>query len=249
MLSLHGSLSSRFFHSLFRHNPAFAQQPFLSSEQWVKLRDEASGAAPYENLRYLTRLHRVPATAEFDQAADFILQRAREYGLAEVQSEQFPIDGKTQYGLMRSYLAWRVEAGQLWEVRPQHLLLGDWATDPFAWPITVTRQTWKLPWWISATERMNPTTPEKMCAEKLSWRMGFWPGSRALAVVKYGAAGIVSDMPNQTTAWSGLDRTIVRWGHLEARSRRDSLSWFRGTQPSHCGYVCGRGNRSFSTPR
>jgi hypothetical protein len=76
---------------------ALAQQPFLSSEQWIKLRDEASGAAPYENLRYLTRLHRVPATAEFDQAAQFVLQRAREYGLSEVQSEQFPIDGKTQY--------------------------------------------------------------------------------------------------------------------------------------------------------
>ena len=40
---------------------------------------------------------------------------------------------------------------------------------------------------------------------------------QALAVAKYGAAGIVSDMPNQTTAWSGLDRTIVRWGHLDAR--------------------------------
>ena len=107
-----------------------AQQPFIPSEQWVKLRDEASGAAPYENLRYLTRLHRVPATAEFDQAAQFMLERAREYGLAEVQSEQFPIDGKTQYGLMRSYLGWKVDAGQLWEVGPQHLLLGDWATDP-----------------------------------------------------------------------------------------------------------------------
>ena len=57
---------------------SFAQQPFLSSEQWVKLRAEASGAAPYENLRYLTRLHRVPATPEFDQAAQFILERVRE---------------------------------------------------------------------------------------------------------------------------------------------------------------------------
>src|SRR6185369_17422354 len=109
---------------------ALAQQPFLSSEQWIKLRDEASGTMPYENLRYLTRLHRVPATAEFDQAAQFVLQKAREYGLAEIGSEQFPIDGKTPYGLMRSYLGWSVEAGQLWEVRPQHLLLGDWATDP-----------------------------------------------------------------------------------------------------------------------
>jgi hypothetical protein len=108
----------------------FTQQPFLASEHWIKLRDEASGAAPYENLRYLTRLHRVPATAEFDQAAQFVMEGAREYGLTEVQSEQFPIDGKTSYGLMRSYLGWNVEAGQLWEVRPQHLLLGDWATDP-----------------------------------------------------------------------------------------------------------------------
>ena len=40
---------------------------------------------------------------------------------------------------------------------------------------------------------------------------------QALAVLKHGAAGIVSDMPNQTTAWSGLDPTLVRWGHLDAR--------------------------------
>src|SRR5260370_23637427 len=40
---------------------------------------------------------------------------------------------------------------------------------------------------------------------------------RELASGKHGAAGIVSDMPNQTTAWSGLDTTIVRWGHLDAR--------------------------------
>src|SRR6202041_287120 len=39
---------------------------------------------------------------------------------------------------------------------------------------------------------------------------------QSLAGIAHGAAGIVSDMPNQTTAWSGLDNTIVRWGHLDA---------------------------------
>jgi hypothetical protein len=157
---------------------AFTQQPFLSSDQWVKLRDEASGAAPYENLRFLTRLHRVPATAEFDQAADFILQRAREYGLAEVQSEQFPIDGKTQYGLMRSYLGWRVEAGQLWEVWPQHLLLGDWATDPIRladYSHSADVET--------ALVDVGDGTHEadyagKTCRERLSWPTGCWRGCR-----------------------------------------------------------------------
>jgi hypothetical protein len=38
-----------------------------------------------------------------------------------------------------------------------------------------------------------------------------------LAIAKHGAVGIISDMPNQTTAWSGLDKTLVRWGHLDAR--------------------------------
>ena len=37
-----------------------------------------------------------------------------------------------------------------------------------------------------------------------------------LAIAQHGAVGIVSDMPNQTTAWSGLDTTVVRWGHLDA---------------------------------
>jgi hypothetical protein len=32
-------------------------------------------------LRALTGLHRVPATPQFDQAADFMLQQAKAYGL------------------------------------------------------------------------------------------------------------------------------------------------------------------------
>src|SRR6202162_4845017 len=118
------------FFTVFAALESFGQQPFLDAQQWTPLRDESSGAAAYENLRYLTTLHRVPATPEFDQAAQFILQRAREYGLSDARSEQFDIDGMKPYGLMRSYLGWTVEEARLWEVRPQHLLLGDWKADP-----------------------------------------------------------------------------------------------------------------------
>src|SRR5277367_2738704 len=100
-----------------------AQQPFLSEAQWTLLRDQASGLAPYENLRVLTRLHRVPATPEFDQAAEFMLARAKEYGLKDAHAEQFPIDGKIHYGLMRSHVGWRVAEGRLWELQPEHTLL------------------------------------------------------------------------------------------------------------------------------
>src|SRR3984893_17389401 len=107
---------------------AFCQQPFLGVREWTAMLDKSSGAAAFENLREMTGVHRVQDTAAFDQAAQFMLQRAREYGLADAHSEQFPIDGTRHYGLMRSYLAWTVEEARLWEVRPQHLLLGDWTT-------------------------------------------------------------------------------------------------------------------------
>jgi hypothetical protein len=56
----------------FLGSAVFGEQPFLSSAQWTALRNDSNGAAPYQNLSYLTRLHRVPATADFDEAAKFI---------------------------------------------------------------------------------------------------------------------------------------------------------------------------------
>jgi hypothetical protein len=196
---------------------SFGQQPFLSIRQWTMLRDESSGAAPYENLRYLTGLHRVPATPEFDQAAQFILQRAREYGLADARSEQFPIDGSKPYGLMRSYLGWTVEEGRLWEVRPQHILLGDWKTDPIRladYSHSADIETELVDVGDGAGEA---DYSGKDVRGKIVLADGVLARVQELAIVQRGAAGIVSDMPNQTTAWSGLDTTIVRWGHLEAR--------------------------------
>src|SRR5580700_6974423 len=196
---------------------AFGQQPFLTATQWGALRDESNGAAPYENLRYLTGLHRVPATPEFDQAAQFVLQRAKEYGLSDAHSEQFPIDGSKNYGLMRSYLAWTVEEGRLWEVRPEHLLLGDWKTDPIRladYSHTADAETELVDVGNGGSEA---DYTGKDVRGKIVLADGLLSRVQELAIAQHGAAGIVSDMPNQTTAWSGLDTTVVRWGHLEAR--------------------------------
>jgi len=196
---------------------ALAQQPFLSTHDWISLREESSGAVPYENLRYLTTLHRVPATPAFDQAAQFILNRAKEYGLADVRSEEFPIDGVKQYGLMRSYFGWTVEEGRLWEVHPQHQLIGDWATDPIRladYSRSAEVETALIDVGNGASEA---DYSGKDVRGKIVLADGVLARVQDLAVAKHGAAGILCDMPNQTTAWSGLDNTLIRWGHLDAR--------------------------------
>jgi aminopeptidase YwaD len=195
--------------------PAFAQRPFLSDAHWSNLRDEAGGTAPYENLRALTRLHRVPATPEFDQAANFILGRAKEYGLQDAHAEQFPIDGKIHYGLMRSHIAWTVEAARLWQIEPQHTALGDWSTDPIRLADYSHSADVEAPLVDVGAGTADGDYAAKDVRGKIVLADGVLSSVQRLAVAKYGAAGIVSDMPNQTTAWSGLDTTIVRWGHLD----------------------------------
>jgi hypothetical protein len=195
--------------------PAWAQRPFLSEAQWSSLREEAGGTAPYENLRALTRLHRVPGTPEFDQAANFILERAKEYGLQNPHAEQFPIDGKIHYGLMRSHIAWTVEGARLWQIEPQHTVLGDWSTDPIRLADYSHSADVEAPLVDVGAGTADSDYAAKEVRGKIVLADGVLSGVQRLAVAKYGAVGIVSDMPNQTTAWSGLDTAIVRWGHLD----------------------------------
>jgi aminopeptidase YwaD len=196
--------------------PVFSQQPFLTEAQWSSLRDEAGGTAPYENLRALTRLHRVPATPEFDQAATFVLARALEYGLQDAHAEQFPVDGQIHYGLMRSHVAWTVESARLWQVTPQHTLLGDWATDPIRLADYSHSADLEAPLVDVGAGSSEADYAGKEVLGKIVLSDGVLSNVQRLAVIKYGAAGIISDMPNQSTAWSGLDTSIVRWGHLDS---------------------------------
>ena len=200
---------------VIQSSTAWAQHPFLSDTDWSQLRHEASGSAPYENLRALTRLHRVPATPEFDQAANFILGRAQEYGLQDVHAEQFPIDGKIQYGLMRSHIAWNVESARLWQIEPQHTLLGDWSTDPIRLADYSHSADVEAPLVDVGSGTSESDYAGKDVRGKIVLADGVLSMVQRLAVAKFGAAGVVSDMPNQSTAWSGLDTSIVRWGHLD----------------------------------
>ena len=195
---------------------AWAQQPFLSDPQWSALREESSGSAAYENLRRLTQLHRVPATAAFDEAAQYVLQRAQEYGLREAHAEQFPIDGKIHYGLMRSHVGWTVKSGRLWQVTPRHTLLGDWATEPIRLADYSHDADVETALIDVGAGNHESDYAGKDVRGKIVLADGLLSSVQRLAVMKFGAVGIVSDMPNQTTAWSGLDTSVVRWGHLDS---------------------------------
>jgi hypothetical protein len=175
---------------------------------------EASGTLAKENIAALARFHRVQASPGFHDAASFIAQRAREYGLQEVKIDSFPADGVTTYHTFRSYYGWEAESAILTEVAPRREVIAEYpklrvALADYSNAANVTTELIDVG---AGTSESNYAG--KDVKGKIVLAGGGVAAVHRQAVEKRGAAGILSYQQNQTTGWSGDYPDNVRWGHL-----------------------------------
>src|SRR5271154_2695977 len=98
---------------------AFAKKPPLLQEKDVAaLANELSGETAKRNLEVIATFHRQRGSKGFHSAAELVAERARAYGLSDVQILEFPADGKIFYGTQRSRPAWDAEVGELVGIEP-----------------------------------------------------------------------------------------------------------------------------------
>src|SRR5271165_3130883 len=91
-----------------------AQKPPLLPEKDVAaLAIELSGETAKRNLEAIATFHRQRGSRGFHSAAELVAERARAYGLSDVQILEFPADGEILYGTQRSRPAWDAEVGEL----------------------------------------------------------------------------------------------------------------------------------------
>ncbi len=198
-----------------------AQSPPLLPDSVISaLAQELSGEAAKHNLEFLARLHRQRGSRPFHQAAQFIAQKLRDYGLSDVRIEQFPADGKTFYGTQKARPAWDAEFAELWETRKSG---GKWipAVRLASWqamPITLAEDSESGEVTADLVDVGDGTSENDYAGKDVQGKLvlaAAQPGAVApLAVGRYGAAGIISYAQNQRTAWWGEDENLVRWGHL-----------------------------------
>src|SRR6185295_128460 len=99
--------------------PTLPAETLLARQVIKALDDELSGASAKEHVVRLAQHHRVPASPGFHNAIEYVMERAKSFGLADVHVETFPGDGKTYFGTLHGNRGWRVEGGSLDEVSPQ----------------------------------------------------------------------------------------------------------------------------------
>ncbi len=183
------------------------------------------GVATLETVRELSRFHRVQGSPGFAAAAAHLEKRLRAAGLSTAKVERYPADGKTRYAHFRSYLGWEPVSALLEEVSPRpgrvasfpelSVALADYSQDAdvTAPLVDVGRGT------------DGKDYSGKDVRGKIVLADGPLDTVHRLACLERGASGFLSAYPNQTTAWSGDDRDLVRWGHLDPYETRNRFAF------------------------
>src|ERR1700729_2428430 len=80
-------------------NKSNAQPVPLGQEKLVHhLDQELSGETAKRNLEFITRLHRMRGSRDYNQAISFIESKLKEYKLTSIEVIKIPTDGTTMYG-------------------------------------------------------------------------------------------------------------------------------------------------------
>jgi aminopeptidase YwaD len=198
-----------------------AQKLHLMDEATIQSFDtELSGESAKRNLEYLSRLHRMRGSDDYNEATSFIMEQIKAYGLEEIELIQIPTDGKTFYGTQKSRPAWNVDFAELWELEEKN---GQWVRkDRLAnWeaiPLTLAQDSESGEARTTLVDIGSGTNIANYEGKDIRGKLvltSSQPSAVAkLAVKERGAAGIVSYAPNQVTAWYKEDENLIRWGHL-----------------------------------
>jgi aminopeptidase YwaD len=192
---------------------------FIPEAQLQQFAHEVSGEAAKRNLDTITLYHRTRGSEQFLLASEFILSKLKEYGYQNAEIMTFAADGKTLFGTQKSRLAWQVKSAELWEVSASGKRLNRLA-DWDSMPLTLAQDSLSADVSTTLIDIGSGTQDSDYQGKDIKGRLVLTdsqPGAiSALAIAKYGAAGIVSYAPNQRTAWWKEDENLIRWGHLSS---------------------------------
>jgi aminopeptidase YwaD len=205
-------------------SPQHPAETLLDRSILKALDDEISGVAAKDHVTRLTQFHRVPASTGFHDAIEYVMGRAKAFGLTDVHVETYPGDGTTWFGTLHGNRGWRVEGGYLEEVQPQarRIVSLDEVRLAVADNSESADVTTELVDVGAGNQRRD--YDGKDVRGKLVLCDATPSACHRIAVEELGAAGLVSYNSNQVSAWWRDNTDLIRWGHLNARGRRNTFA-------------------------
>jgi aminopeptidase YwaD len=196
----------------------------LDTDALKALDEELSGVAAKGHVARLAELHRVPASPGFHEAIVYVSDRAKAFGLSDVHVETFPGDGTTYFGTLHGNRGWRLEAGTLDEVAPRARRII--STDDVRLAVADNSETADVT--ADLVDVGSGAQPRDYDGRDVRGKLVLCDAVPSAchrrAVEERGAVGLVSYNSNQVSAWWRDNPDLIRWGHLDARGRRNTFA-------------------------
>src|SRR6267154_2827799 len=204
--------------------PTLPAETLLSRAVLTALDEELSGVAAKDHVARLTQFHRVPASPGFHDAVEYVMGRAKAFGLSDVHVEACPGDGTTWFGTLHGNRGWRVDGGFLDEVRPQPRRIISYDDVRLA----VADNSESADVTVDLVDVGRGTERSDYAGKDVRGKLVLCDATPSAchrqAVEELGAAGLVSYYSNQVSAWWRDDQDLIRWGHLDNRGRRNAFA-------------------------
>ena len=204
--------------------PRLPAETLLDRAVLKALDEELSGVAAKDQVGRLTQLHRVPASPGFHEAIEYVAGRARAAGLSDVHVETVPGDGTTWFGTLHGNRGWRVDGGWLDEVQPQPRRIASYDDVRLA----VADNSESADVTVELVDAGAGTQRSDYAGKDVRGKLVLCDATPSAchrqAVEELGAAGLVSYNSNQVSAWWRDDQDLIRWGHLDARGRKNTFA-------------------------
>jgi aminopeptidase YwaD len=156
------------------------------------LNNEISGELAQDYIRDIARYHRLQPSRGYSQAAQWVAEKAKSFGLSDVQIERYPADGQTFYFMYPTSPAWDVEMAELWITKPQEEKLTSFAEIPVSVAINSHSCDVEAEL-IYVGEGTSPLDYEKVEVNgKVVLASGPIDSVANLAVDRFGALGVVT---------------------------------------------------------
>jgi Zn-dependent M28 family amino/carboxypeptidase len=98
----------------------------------VKLIQTSSGDLAHDYVTHIAQWDRSQYTPGFDRAAEWVVQKAKEFGLDDVSIERYPSDGKIDYFGNSTQRIWTVKKAELWMTSPFEIRITSYAELPMS---------------------------------------------------------------------------------------------------------------------
>jgi hypothetical protein len=104
----------------------------LRDEATIKLIQTSSGDLAHDYVSQLALWDRSQYTPGYDRAADWVVGKAKEFGLDQVEIERYPSDGKIDYFGNPTQRIWSVRKAELWMTSPFEVRITSYAELPMS---------------------------------------------------------------------------------------------------------------------